>query len=440
MDLNRGGLIGRDRFGERDGERARRRFALNRELTLRLRRAETRRVHAFVAAEEPLAGGGVRGVDELGAGGGGVGRGGGWREGGAGCGARREKKEEGDGDRCGDHCTFRGRIVSQQYNSASRDMTVRADGERHSFDATAVIHSYRSLLPKYEDLEREALFVLNRAIGLSSIKIDNVEHRIKEQNSILRKCERTDKDVSALTDVVGLRVVALFRSDLAKLAELIRAEFEVITEDDRTTASAESFGYMSTHYECKLKAAYSGPRYDGLKDIQFEIQVRTICMHAWAAVSHYLDYKSELDIPFELRKELNALSGLFYVADSQFESAFNARIASRSSAQMKADQNSLFDERLNLDTLSAFLRKRFPDREHSFSPTVSQLLKQLHKLEIVDIQSLSKLVDENEAAALEAEAKSPPTASPEELEEGYSEERRYTDVGLVRLMMMKRRA
>jgi hypothetical protein len=41
-------------------------------------------------------------------------------------------------------------------------------------------------------------------------------------------------------------------------------------------------------------------------------------MHCWAAVSHYLDYKGDWDVPVDLKRALSALSGLFYVADNEF--------------------------------------------------------------------------------------------------------------------------
>jgi putative GTP pyrophosphokinase len=64
---------------------------------------------------------------------------------------------------------------------------------------------------------------------------------------------------------------------------------------------------------------HSGPRYDPLKHLRFEVQVRTIVMDAGAAVSHHLDYKGGTSVPSELRKDFYALSGLFYVADQHFE-------------------------------------------------------------------------------------------------------------------------
>jgi ppGpp synthetase/RelA/SpoT-type nucleotidyltranferase len=70
-------------------------------------------------------------------------------------------------------------------------------------------------------------------------------------------------------------------------------------------------GYLSIHYTCRMPDRYLGPRYELTSGIVFEVQVRTLCMHAWATVSHYLDYKGDWDVPAELKRSLSALSGLF---------------------------------------------------------------------------------------------------------------------------------
>ncbi len=60
-----------------------------------------------------------------------------------------------------------------------------------------------------------------------------------------------------------------------------------------------------------MKRDYKGPRYDTIVGMPFEIQVRTILMDAWANVSHYLAYKSDIDVPINLQRDFYALGGLF---------------------------------------------------------------------------------------------------------------------------------
>jgi putative GTP pyrophosphokinase len=82
---------------------------------------------------------------------------------------------------------------------------------------------------------------------------------------------------------------------------------------------------MSVHHIVRFGSKHKGERYDNIKNIPFEIQVRTIAMDAWANISHYLDYKTEQDIPTELKRDFHALSGMFYVADKHFQLFFEQR-------------------------------------------------------------------------------------------------------------------
>jgi len=75
---------------------------------------------------------------------------------------------------------------------------------------------------------------------------------------------------------------------------------------------------MSLYLKAKLKTTDITLLGEEIKKIPFEIQVRTIAQDAWAAISHYLDYKKKSVIPDQLKRDFHALSGLFYVADTHF--------------------------------------------------------------------------------------------------------------------------
>ena len=99
-------------------------------------------------------------------------------------------------------------------------------------------------------------------------------------------------------------------------------------------------------------------------------------MHCWAAVSHYVDYKGDWDVPGNLKMALSALGGLFYVADSEFEQFNVARIESKKSAEQHSGSRGETSE-INLDTVTALLEKLYPDRAKVLPAKMSELVREL---------------------------------------------------------------
>jgi putative GTP pyrophosphokinase len=199
-------------------------------------------------------------------------------------------------------------------------------------EAAELKKSFERELETFRELETEGKFILERSLRDNRIPIHSLTSRVKGADSFVEKAQKLSfKDpLREMQDIVGLRVVCLFLSDLARVTKAIRDSFDVVREDDKIEGTeVTSFGYMSVHFIVRMKGSYAGPRYDQIKTSLLEIQVRTILMDAWASVSRHLSYKNELNVPRELLKDFNALSGLFYVADSHFEMFYKASIESR---------------------------------------------------------------------------------------------------------------
>lgn len=198
-------------------------------------------------------------------------------------------------------------------------------GSNFVLDEAGITNAYLAQRSVYEALREEIVFVLQDRIALNAIKIHAIESRVKELPSLLDKCARkaTNDPFLNFSDIAAARVICLFRSDIENLKKLVTEDFEVISIDDKIEEGNDPLSYLSVHILCKMKSGFSGPRYEKIMGRIFEIQLRTLCMHCWAAVSHYVDYKGDWDVPASLKMALSALSGLFYVADSEFEQ-FNA--------------------------------------------------------------------------------------------------------------------
>lgn len=288
---------------------------------------------------------------------------------------------------------------------------------------------YRRLEADYGRLQEEAVYTLGTRIKAAGIKLHSLTSRVKTLMSLEEKVQRKGyADPLAQTpDVVGVRAVVLFRSDMAEVAEIVSSEFEVMDVSD-TVAGADdpsTFGYMSQHFEARIPSALAGPRYEGLAGIRFEVQVRTLLMDAWANVSHYLAYKGESSIPSELRRDFNALSGLFYVADTHFEMFFDQTKVVREQAdrQLTEDSGSI---PLNLDTLAAFLAQRFPDREHAPRENVGELADQLLENGFESIADVEDMLTTTKDGFARREEQWPPFKKSGD---------RFKDVGVVRVSM-----
>lgn len=288
---------------------------------------------------------------------------------------------------------------------------------------------YDRLLPFYRRLAEEACFILRDEISRQKIKIHgDVFYRIKTFNSLAKKIERrqqkqTSDSTGEIEDLAGVRIICLYRSDLERLGKLISECFQVLTTSTSRTRDETHFGYMADHYIVKLRQESKGKRYDEIKSLKCEIQVRTILMDAWDSVSHHLVYKREADIPTELRKDFNAVSGLLYAADTHFELFKNAIEKCRKELAKAIDSNKFnCEQEINLDSLEAYLKWKMPDRERfvdMYSIFVSELLEFGYR-RIVDIDNV---VGKSMTAA-------------EALEAAEMGKKFYNDTGLLRLCLL----
>jgi putative GTP pyrophosphokinase len=285
---------------------------------------------------------------------------------------------------------------------------------------------YKNNLSNYWQLENEGIFIIKAEIRKARIKTHTMTSRVKDFESFFRKVlsKNTENPFKDIKDIVGLRVVCLFRSDIIRIGKLIRKSFSIISEDNKIEGyDTASFGYQSVHFVAKIMKEYKGPRYDRIKNIEFEIQVRTIAMDAWATISHYLDYKTDIDVPQNLRKDFYALSGLFYVADSHFEIFYNETKQSRSNTQRLLKQKKPeLNQEINLDTLMAYMKNKLPLYKHSNASAASELVFELKKASFSTIKEIDNVVNKYIKVFPEIEKRI--------LKPGY-----FSDVGIIRVLM-----
>ena len=183
------------------------------------------------------------------------------------------------------------------------------------------IQLWRELLEPYQIAVDELITKFNhvirsyRSMGMYS-PIEKVQGRVKTISSILEKVQKKgielDKFEEKIDDIAGIRILCQFTEDIYKVAELIRkrSDMIVISEMDYVE-NAKPSGYRSYHLNIK----YTVETLNGPKDLDVEIQVRTLAMDFWATVEHSLQYKYKQNMPAELRKQLLEASKSVFALD-----------------------------------------------------------------------------------------------------------------------------
>ncbi|MDP3777993.1 GTP pyrophosphokinase family protein [Methylotenera sp.] len=293
-----------------------------------------------------------------------------------------------------------------------------------------LIRNYLGLLSKHEKLCEEVEYILKTKLRSAEIDIALVTSRAKGLSSYCEKIERKSYSdpLKNITDLAGARIVFLYLSDLPKIEKIIEKEFDIVEKENKLQNNdTEKFGYGALHYLVKIKKRHTGARYDDLRDLVCEIQVRTILQDAWSIVAHHLSYKHEADVPKSLMRKLNALSGLFETADDQFESLRTARNFYIESTEKEISENTpnTLKQKINLDNLIAYGTSKFPARRKGSTEGYAELLEELKVLGYKTLQDVESAVKKGINAAVEEEKEDPPMDDDEQLTE-------FNVIGLIR--------
>jgi ppGpp synthetase/RelA/SpoT-type nucleotidyltranferase len=250
-----------------------------------------------------------------------------------------------------------------------------------------------------EQLCAEIEYILRKKLAKQAIETSAVMSRAKTLNSFLEKLQRKQysQPLEEITDLAGARVVCIYRSDVAKVAEIVREEFEVTEDTDKLDEmGVDQFGYEARHFLVRLGKGSSGARYDDLKQLVCEIQVRTVVQDAWAIIQHHLVYKNEAQVPKQIQRKLNSLAAIFENADDQFENIRKERESYIAGVRETARTPGEFlRNELNLDSFTEYLRATFPDRPTAYVGDKGALtLDGLRKAGLKTLRDLETLLKE----------------------------------------------
>ncbi len=186
------------------------------------------------------------------------------------------------------------------------------------------IEEYNIKLPQIESFTGRIEDLIKKLLSDSNIKYHFTESRTKSLDSFKSKTKKNkySNPLTNITDLTGIRIVTYYQEDIEIISSILKENFELDTKnsiDKNQTLNSNEFGYQSVHLVMSLnKSRNKLPEWKPYKDYKFEVQVRTVLQHAWASISHTLDYKRSYEVPKLLRRKLFRLAGLFELADEEF--------------------------------------------------------------------------------------------------------------------------
>ncbi len=129
--------------------------------------------------------------------------------------------------------------------------------------------------------------------------IDSIKNKLKEKN-----LEFNEHNVLVgVPDVVGLRIVVSFLSDVYDIVGIINNSHNIIIKkrQDYIENPKES-GYTSYHMNVLVPIYLE----NHVEYVEAEIQIRTIAMDFWASIDHKIRYKFPDTIPSDVSRALES--------------------------------------------------------------------------------------------------------------------------------------
>ena len=189
-----------------------------------------------------------------------------------------------------------------------------------------LLDAYRQRMPLYKQLQELVIRTIRDQVSQTDISVASMESRVKEEKSFVGKLKRKGykyAELEDITDILGVRVITFYNEEVDRIASMAESLFDIDwqnSEDKRLKHEFHSFGYNSLHYICRLRE----PVPPELREIRFELQIRTALQHVWSAIQHDIGYKTEMEIPMEHHRSLSRLAGLLELADNEFSRIRNA--------------------------------------------------------------------------------------------------------------------
>ena len=189
--------------------------------------------------------------------------------------------------------------------------------------------------------------------------IEYVKSRLKTPESIMKKLRKNGHNLNIedmieyVNDIAGIRIICQFEEDIETVASIIqnRADMTIKSEKNYLKHVKQS-GYRSYH----LIIYYTVETINGPKQIQAEIQIRTMAMNFWATIEHSLQYKYKGEMPLHVAERLSNAADAIIALDQEMSSVRDEIMDAQNSSQLQS--NLVKDILLSIENLYKISNKR----------------------------------------------------------------------------------
>ena len=150
--------------------------------------------------------------------------------------------------------------------------------------------------------------------------ISSISTRLKSTESTLRKLMSRRLPVSVnsieehIYDIAGIRVICSYIDDIYLIAEaLLKQDDITLIERKDYIKNPKPNGYRSLHLIVRIPVFFA----EGKKQVNVEVQIRTIAMDFWASLEHQIKYKQRIPDQTDVEARLKNCADIIARTDAE---------------------------------------------------------------------------------------------------------------------------
>lgn len=180
---------------------------------------------------------------------------------------------------------------------------------------------YKAITPGLEAFRRKLKQHMLESVD-SLPHIDRFQCRVKlpdsAYNKYTSKYRYSEDPFSEFEDLVAARFIVFFISDIGKVRGRLLDHFKRIERSEKRPEFDDQFGYESEHLVFATPAHLKPSSSHEFCPNSFELQIRTILMHAYAEPQHDI-YKRQGEVPKDITRRLAWIAASCWGADREYE-------------------------------------------------------------------------------------------------------------------------